>query len=129
VLTSAFPYWTLAPNAFNALKTFTETIEAGSVNKKLLNLVYLRVSQINGCAYCTQLHGRDLRKDGETPERTDTLAAWKESPHFTNEERIALRWAELPILRISRCLKRYLMNSRPAIRACRLQNSPSRLQV
>ena len=92
--TNTFPYWALAPHAFTALKKFTEVLETGSVNKKLLNLIYLRISQINGCAYCTQLHGRDLRNDGEIPERMDTLAAWKESPHFTHEERLALRWAE-----------------------------------
>ena len=92
--TSTFPYWELAPNAFTTLNKLTEALEAGSVNKKLLNLIYLRISQINGCAYCAQLHGRDLRKDGETLERMDTLAAQKESPHFSNEERLALRWAE-----------------------------------
>jgi AhpD family alkylhydroperoxidase len=92
--TNTFPYWKLAPNAFNALNKLTETLETGSIDKKLQNLIYLRVSQINGCAYCTQLHGHDLRQDGETPERMDTLAAWKESPHFTHDERLALRWAE-----------------------------------
>ena len=92
--TNTFPYWALAPHAFTALKQFTEALETGSVNKKLLNLIYLRISQINGCAYCTQLHGRELRNDGETPERMDTLAAWKESPHFTHDERLALKWAE-----------------------------------
>lgn len=92
--TNTFPYWKLAPNAFNALNKLTETLETGSIDRKLQNLIYLRVSQINGCAYCTQLHGHDLRQDGETPERMDTLAAWKESPHFTHDERLALRWAE-----------------------------------
>jgi AhpD family alkylhydroperoxidase len=77
MLTSTFPYWALATNAFTALKKFTETLESGSIDKKLQNLIYLRISQINGCAYCTQLHGHDLRKDSETPERMDTLAAWK----------------------------------------------------
>jgi AhpD family alkylhydroperoxidase len=92
--TNTFPYWALAPHAFTALKQFTETLEGGTIDKKLQNLIYLRISQINGCAYCTQLHGHDLRNEGETPERMDTLAAWKESPHFTHEERLALKWAE-----------------------------------
>ena len=92
--TSTFQYWALAPNAFSALKKFTEALESGTIGNKLQNLIYLRISQINGCAYCTQLHGHDLRKDAETPERMDTLAAWKESPHFTHEERLALKWAE-----------------------------------
>ena len=53
--TSTFPYWALAPNAFTALKKFTEALESGSIDNKLQNLIYLRISQINGCAYCTQL--------------------------------------------------------------------------
>jgi AhpD family alkylhydroperoxidase len=92
--TVSFPYRELAPHAYAALKQLTETLAGGSLDGKLLNLIYQRVSQINGCAYCLQLHGRDLRKDGETPERMDTLAAWKESRHFTPEERAALHWAE-----------------------------------
>ena len=59
-----------------------------------MDLVFQRVSQINGCAYCVDLHGRDLRAAGETPERLDGLAAWDESPYFTERERAALAWAE-----------------------------------
>lgn len=76
------------------MANLSESLNQGAVSKKLLYLVYLRVSQIDGCAYCTQLHTGDLRKQAETPDRLDTLATWKESPYFTPEERIALRWAE-----------------------------------
>src|SRR5207244_13246594 len=56
--------------------------------------VFQRVSQINGCAYCVDLHGRDLRAAGESPERLDGLAAWDESPYFVEREKAALAWAE-----------------------------------
>jgi AhpD family alkylhydroperoxidase len=57
-------------------------------------LVFQRISQINGCAYCVDLHGRDLRSAGEPPERLDSIAAWHESPYFTDREKAALAWAE-----------------------------------
>ena len=56
--------------------------------------LFQRVSQINGCAYCVDLHGRDLRAAGEPPERLDGLAAWDESPYFVEREKAALAWAE-----------------------------------
>jgi AhpD family alkylhydroperoxidase len=59
-----------------------------------MDLVFQRVSQINGCAYCVDAHGRDLRAAGETPERLDGIAAWDESPYFTEREKAALAWAE-----------------------------------
>ena len=60
----------------------------------LLNLVYLRASQINGCAYCIDMHWKDLRSVGENEQRLYGLDAWRESPYYTERERAALAWTE-----------------------------------
>ena len=62
--------------------------------KALLELLYFRVSQINGCAYCLDMHSKDLRAAGETEQRLYVLDAWRESPFYTERERAALAWAE-----------------------------------
>jgi AhpD family alkylhydroperoxidase len=64
------------------------------VEKMLLHLVYQRVSQINGCAYCLDMHSKDLRAGGETEQRIYMLDAWREAPVYTARERAALAWAE-----------------------------------
>lgn len=65
-----------------------------SIEKNLLNLVYFRVSQINGCAYCLDMHSKDLRAAGETEQRLYMLAAWRDSPVYTERERAGLAFAE-----------------------------------
>ena len=60
----------------------------------LLHLVKMRVSQINGCAYCLDMHSKDLRAGGETEQRIYLLDAWREAPFYTDQERTALAWAE-----------------------------------
>jgi AhpD family alkylhydroperoxidase len=62
--------------------------------QKLLDLVRLRVSQINGCAYCLDMHSKDLRAAGESEQRLYLLHAWRETPFYTDRERAALAWAE-----------------------------------
>ncbi len=62
--------------------------------RKLLDLVYLRASQINGCAYCIDMHWKDLRAEGETEQRLYGLDAWSESPYYTDRERAVLAWTE-----------------------------------
>lgn len=64
------------------------------IEKPLLNLVYYRVSQINGCAYCLDMHSKDLRAKGETEQRLYVLDAWREAPFYTQREKAALAWAE-----------------------------------
>ena len=64
------------------------------VEQNLLHLVYFRVSQINGCAYCLDMHSKDLRAAGETEQRIYLLSAWRESSFYTGRERAALAWAE-----------------------------------
>jgi AhpD family alkylhydroperoxidase len=64
------------------------------VEQHLIHLIKMRVSQINGCAYCLDMHSKDLRADGETEQRLYLLNAWRESPFYTERERGALAWAE-----------------------------------
>src|SRR5215203_6202387 len=65
-----------------------------SLDKQLLHLLKYRVSQINGCAYCLDMHSKDLRAGGETEQRLYVLNAWRETPFYTSRERAALAWAE-----------------------------------
>lgn len=69
-------------------------IAKSKIDHLLKDLVRLRVSQINGCAFCLDMHAADARKAGETDRRLATLAAWREAPFFTERERAALEWAE-----------------------------------
>jgi AhpD family alkylhydroperoxidase len=64
------------------------------IERKLLHLVKTRVSQINGCAYCVDMHTKDARAEGETEQRLYGLSAWPETPFYTPRERAALEWAE-----------------------------------
>jgi AhpD family alkylhydroperoxidase len=87
----------LAEAGQGALKTMlglhTYLAKSGP-EKSLLELIYFRVSQINGCAYCLDMHSKDLRAAGETEQRLYLLDAWRESPFYTERERAALAWAE-----------------------------------
>jgi AhpD family alkylhydroperoxidase len=65
-----------------------------SIEKPLLDLVYFRVSQVNGCCYCLDMHAKDLRAEGESEQRLYLLNAWREAPFYTDRERAALAWAE-----------------------------------
>ena len=69
-------------------------LSKSQVEQELLNLIYYRVSQINGCAYCLDMHSKDLRAKGETEQRLLVLDAWHEAPFYTDRERAALAWAE-----------------------------------
>lgn len=69
-------------------------LKKSPVEKSLLELVYFRVSQINGCAYCLDMHSKDARAAGETEQRLYGLSAWAETPYYTERERAAFAWAE-----------------------------------
>lgn len=69
-------------------------LKKSSIEKELLKLVDFRVSQINGCAYCLDMHAKELRAMGETEQRLYGLSAWREAPYYTARERAALQWAE-----------------------------------
>lgn len=86
--------YTANPGAFKALFGFGTYLSKSSIEEHLLNLVYHRVSQINGCAYCLDMHSKDLRAHGESEQRIYLLDAWRESPFYTERERAALAWAE-----------------------------------
>lgn len=82
------------PKAIHSLLDLTNTIAASPLEKSLLELVKLRASQINGCAYCLHMHAKDARAHGETEERIVLLDAWREAPCYTERERAALAWTE-----------------------------------
>src|SRR5262249_14379692 len=87
-------YASIAPEETKALGGVNAALLRSGLDKRLIDLIFLRVSQINGCSYCVDLHARDLRKAGETNERLDGLAGWRESPYFTDAEKAAFEWAE-----------------------------------
>ena len=82
------------PPAYQAMLALQETVEKSGLEKPLLELVKIRASQINKCAYCLHMHTRDARNAGESEERIYVLAAWRESPLYTERERAALAWTE-----------------------------------
>jgi AhpD family alkylhydroperoxidase len=87
-------YKRVAPDANAAILQLGGVAAAAGLDKGLLELVKLRVSQINGCAFCIDMHDKDLRAIGETPERLALLCVWREAPSFTPRERAALAYAE-----------------------------------
>ena len=84
----------LVPEALKALNVVGTSISKGGVPNTILELVRLRASQINGCSLCVEMHARDLKKAGEKDERLFTVAAWRETPYFTDAERAALALTE-----------------------------------
>ncbi|RQO45128.1 alkylhydroperoxidase [Variovorax sp. KBW07] len=87
-------YHKASPDAVKALIALEVALARRGLDKNLVNLVNLRISQINGCAYCIDLHTADLRKAGETDRRLATVSIWQDTPFFTERERAALAWAE-----------------------------------
>ncbi|WUH99004.1 carboxymuconolactone decarboxylase family protein [Spirillospora sp. NBC_00431] len=79
---------------YKALRALESYINGSGVPRSTLDLVRLRVSQINGCALCVNMHSRDAKKAGESDERLWSVAAWREAPFYTDEERAALALAE-----------------------------------
>jgi len=80
--------------AMGALYGLGKYLSKSTIEKPLLNLIYFRVSQINGCAFCLDMHSKDLRAEGETEQRLYVLDAWREAPFYSGKERAALAWAE-----------------------------------
>ncbi len=87
-------YWTKSPNLMESFLTLNNAIEASGLEKNLMHLVKLRASQINGCAFCIDMHTREARRDGETEQRLYLTSAWHESFLFTPREKTALAWTE-----------------------------------
>ena len=85
---------TINPEAVRALRALGTCDDQGGVPSKTLGLVHLRASQINGCSVCVDMHPRMLKKGGETDERLFAVAAWRDTPYFTDAERAALALTE-----------------------------------
>jgi AhpD family alkylhydroperoxidase len=84
----------VAPDVFKAMLSLESAVKASGLENNLLDLVKLRASQINGCAYCIDTHSKDLRANGESEERLYLLDAWREAPFYSDRERAALAWTE-----------------------------------
>jgi len=84
----------VSPAAYKAVGALETYIDQSGLDRKLLHLIKIRASQINGCAFCLAMHTRDARKLGETDERMHLLDAWREAPLYTDRERAALAWTE-----------------------------------
>jgi AhpD family alkylhydroperoxidase len=87
-------YGKVAPGAVAAMSRLEQYVHESELEPALVELVKVRASQINGCAYCIDMHSKDARSRGESEQRLYELVAWRETPFFTERERAALAWAE-----------------------------------
>lgn len=87
-------YWKVAPEVFKALLAVETTVRASGLDPIILELIKLRVSQINGCAFCADMHFKDAKQIGETDQRLNLLVVWEETDVFTPKERAVLHWVE-----------------------------------
>jgi AhpD family alkylhydroperoxidase len=87
-------YVKAAPGVYRAMAGLEQYLHTCGLEESLLHLVRLRASQINGCAFCLDMHWKDLRAIGESEQRLYSLDAWRESPWYTDRERAALAWTE-----------------------------------
>ena len=92
--TRRFDHAKLAPGGYRAMLGLESFLHGCGLEAGLIHLLKLRVSQINGCAFCIDMHWKDLRAIGESEQRLYSLDAWHESPFYSDRERAALRWAE-----------------------------------
>jgi AhpD family alkylhydroperoxidase len=87
-------FYQAAPETIKALAALEDLLRASGLEPSLFELVKIRASQINGCAFCINMHTQDARKQGETEQRIYLLNAWREAPVYTDRERAALAWTE-----------------------------------
>ncbi len=87
-------FWKIAPGAYKAMSTLDAYLRESGLDKTFLHIVKLRASQMNGCAYCIDMHWKDARVGGESEQRLYGLDAWREAPYYTDRERAALEWTE-----------------------------------
>jgi AhpD family alkylhydroperoxidase len=87
-------YGKVAPGVYEAMDPLDQYLQACGLERTLIFLVQLRASQVNGCAYCLDMHWKDLRAAGEDEQRLYSLDAWRECPYYSERERAALAWTE-----------------------------------
>jgi len=92
--TERFNYAKVAPGAYRAMSGLEHYLHESGLEESLLHLVKLRTSQINGCAYCIDMHWKDLKSIGVEDQRLYELNAWRETPFYSDRERAALAWTE-----------------------------------
>jgi AhpD family alkylhydroperoxidase len=100
-MTQRLNYAKVSPDGFKAMRQLQAHVDACGLEHPLLELVKMRASQLNGCAYCLDMHSKDARAAGETEQRLYLLDAWRESPFYSERERAALAWTEA-LTRISK---------------------------
>ena len=91
---SRIDYPKVAPGAIQAMLGLVSYVRKSGLEESLVNLINLRASQMNGCAYCIDMHWKDLKAAGEDEQRLYGLDAWEESPYYSDRERAALAWTE-----------------------------------
>ncbi|WP_309085231.1 carboxymuconolactone decarboxylase family protein [Chelativorans sp.] len=87
-------FFQASPEIMKAVRALNEAVDKCGLEKSLLHLIKLRASQINGCSYCVDMHSREARGDGDTEQRVHLVAAWRESPLYSERERAAFAWTE-----------------------------------
>ncbi|KTC75973.1 putative Carboxymuconolactone decarboxylase [Legionella birminghamensis] len=92
--TSRADFYKASPEALKAMMGLERFVNECGLDKGLIHLIKLRVSQINGCAFCVDMHSAEALGGGETQRRLNTVVVWREVPFFTEPERVALAWAE-----------------------------------
>jgi len=93
-MSNRIDYTKAAPDAYRAMMGLEKFVHDCGLEPSLLELVKMRASQINGCAFCLDMHSKDARAAGETEQRLYVLSAWREAPFYTERERAALAWTE-----------------------------------
>jgi AhpD family alkylhydroperoxidase len=94
LLNPRLDYSKVDPSASHAMMSLQSYVDLSSLPQGLLELVRMRASQLNGCAYCLDMHSKDARVEGETEQRIYLLDAWREAPIYSDRERAALEWTE-----------------------------------
>lgn len=92
--TLRLPYFSLCPELTNSLRSTVALLEQSTLGIKFIELLYMRVSQINGCEFCLNMHGKKLIASGESQDRLNAIADWRTSTLFEPREKAALAWAE-----------------------------------
>src|SRR6266571_7199514 len=93
-MSSRLDYQRISPEGYRAMMALNEFAEHSGLEHPLLELVKIRASQLNGCAYCIDMHTIDARAGGESEQRIYLLDAWREAPFYSERERAALAWTE-----------------------------------